>query len=360
MRSRNYLLPLLLALLVLLTGCSRFLESQYVSVEPHTEPAAEADEDALTAENYLSLKNAILSLVENSVEEGVIRVSDYSGDLEEDLPAAIREVTTQDPLGTYAVEEMHGEYSLILSYYEVRVHTEFRRTAQQIQSVERVAGSSALRERLQEAMEDGETELALRLSYYNGEDIEEMARTYYRDNPSLVMEMPQLTVNLYPEEGSYVRIVEMLFTYEHTAEALQTFRDAVETSARAAREYVRYRDTETEKLQLLYTYLQERFTYREETTSTPAYSFLCEGVAGSEGAARSLQIICDEMELECYTVDGSWNDLPWMWNIVCVDGVYCHVDLQRALMDGSESLTLYTDSAMTGYEWDREIYPACS
>lgn len=359
MKVLKCLIPALLGIL-LLTGCSSLLESRYISVKPHTElGTAEEDKNVLTAENYLSLKNAILSLVEDSVEEGVIRVSDYSGDLEEELQEAIEEVSTQDPLGSYAVEEMHGECSLIVSYYEIRIETEFRRTAEQIQSVQRVASIGILEEQLQKAMQNGDPSLTVRLSYYNGEDIAEMARSYYRENPSVVMEMPQMTVNVYPRDGGYVRILEMLFTYEHTAEELKMFRDSVETSARAAGEYVRYRDTETDKLQLLYTYLQERFAYAEGTSSTPVYSFLCEGVASSEGAARSLQIICDEMDLECYTVEGTLNGEPWVWNIVCVDGVYCHADLQHALMNGSDSLTLYTDDAMTAYEWDRESFPAC-
>ncbi len=359
MKPLKCLVPLLLVL-ILLTGCSHLLESRYISVKPHTETGgAEENEDILTAENYLSLKNAILSLVENSVEEGVIRVSDYSGDLEEELQEAIEEVSTQDPLGSYAVEEMHGECSLIVSYYEVRIYTEYRRTAEQIRSVERVASVGLLEERLQKAMENGDPSLTVRLSYYNDEDIESLARAYYRDNPAIVMEMPQMTVNIYPQDGGYVRILEMLFAYEHSAEELKTFRDAVETSARAAGEYVRYRDTESDKLQLLYTYLQERFSYIEGTSSTPVYSFLCEGIADSEGAARSLQIICDEMELECYTVEGALDGAPHVWNIVCVDGVYCHADLYRSLMHGSESLTLYKDDGMTAYEWDREAYPAC-
>ena len=135
MKILKYLLPVLL-MTVLLAGCSHLLESRYISVKPHTETtSAGEDENLLTAENYLSLKNAILSLVENSVGEGVIRVSDYSGDLEEDLQKAIEEVSTEDPLGAYAVEEMHGECSLIVSYYEIRIYTEFRRTAEQIRSV---------------------------------------------------------------------------------------------------------------------------------------------------------------------------------------------------------------------------------
>ena len=71
MKNLKYLLPLLL-MTVLLSGCSHLLESRYISVKPHTETAnAEEDENILTAENYLSLKNAILSLVENGVESRV-------------------------------------------------------------------------------------------------------------------------------------------------------------------------------------------------------------------------------------------------------------------------------------------------
>ena len=208
-------------------------------------------------------------------------------------------------------------------------------------------------------MEQGQESLTVRLSYDSGDDLVEMARACYRERPAEILEMPEITVSRYPQQGGYVRIVEILMTFEHTPEELQSRQEAVATSANAASEYVRYRETETGKLQLLYTYLLERFLYEPGTSSTPAYAFLCEGIASSEGAARSLQILCDEMELECYTVEGTLNGAPYVWNIVCVDGVYCHVDLYRTLLDGSESLPLLLDGAMTGYQWDTEAFPAC-
>ncbi len=345
-----------LALLACLTGCA----SQYISVTPHTEPVvASADQDYLTAENYLSLRSAVLSFVEDSVSEGVIRVYDYYGELEEELQDVVYEVSREDPLGSYAVESMTSQCSWIVSYYEIRVQIEFRRTPEQIASVQRVASMAVLRDQLERTMGSFGDALTARVSYYNGEDVAAMAQAYYRNNPAEAMEMPGVTVSVYPEQGGYVRIIEVLFTYEHTAEELRAYRTAVTTSAEGAREYVRYRETETDKLQLLYTYLQERFNYAAGETTVPAYAFLCEGVASSEGAARSLQIICDEMELECYTVEGTRDGRAHVWNIVCVDGVYCHVDLYRALISGAESLTLYRDGAMTGYLWDTEAYPAC-
>ena len=60
--------------IAVLTGCTPFHRSSYVSVTPHDEDYQVAvDSSALTVSGYLSLKNAILGLVEDAVEEGVLR-----------------------------------------------------------------------------------------------------------------------------------------------------------------------------------------------------------------------------------------------------------------------------------------------
>ena len=65
------------------------------------------------------------------------------------------------------------------------------------------------------------------------------------------------------------------------------------------------------------------------------------------------------MGLECRTVSGNRGGEAHAWNIVCVDGLYRHVDLLRALNGGSELLPLLTDGEMTDYFWDTEAFPAC-
>ncbi len=67
-------------LLLLLCGCSAQLKKEYRSVTPHEEQY-EVDQfsDALTAENYLSLKNAILSFVETGETQGTRRAYPYDG-----------------------------------------------------------------------------------------------------------------------------------------------------------------------------------------------------------------------------------------------------------------------------------------
>jgi len=346
--------------LALLCGCSGVLSSEYVSVKPHSEQhTVDTNDGALTAENYLSLKNDILSFVENGVEDGVIRIYDYSGSVEDDLAAATYDVSKSDPLGAYAVDYMTHECALIVSYYEAHIHITFRRSVAQIRAIQRVTGTAELCGQIYSAMDSYAAETTMRMSYYNDPDVPGLAEAYYDQNPSTCMEMPEVTVGVYPDSG-YVRIIEVQFTYEDTPERLSEKKDAVATSVRAAKEYVRYRQTDAEKLQLLYTYLSERFRYRSADTSTPVYSFLCEGVTTSEGCAKSLQIICDSIGLECYTVSGQRDSEPYYWNIVGLDGAYYHADLARSLTDGGEKLALRKDSDMTEYFWNSSLYPACS
>ncbi len=351
---------LLLVLLALsLSGCARIVAREYRTVTPHTgQHETVEDEDVPVAQNYLSLKNAILSFVENGVERGVIRTQDYAGDVEEDLANAAYEVAKLDPLGAYAVDYMTHDCAQIVSYYEIHINITFRRTVEQIASIRRVASNNTLPEILGQALAACEPGLTLRLGYYDGQDFEAMVRDYYDHNPAKAMELPALTVSLYPESGN-VRIVELSFSYSEEPARLLEMQDAVATSVRTAGEYVRYRNTEEGKLQLLYTYLQERFNYAPGTTAAPVYAFLCEGVANDEGCARSLQLICDQLGLECHTVRGNRSGQPYVWNILRVDGRYEHADLLRALLEEASPLPLYADEELSDYYWDTEAFPEC-
>ena len=62
--------------IAVLTGCTQFHRSSYVSVTPHNEDYQVAvDSSALTVSGYLSLKNAILGLVEDAVEDAAVEAA---------------------------------------------------------------------------------------------------------------------------------------------------------------------------------------------------------------------------------------------------------------------------------------------
>ena len=142
--SRRLIVPLL-ALLCLLSGCSAWRNDDYLSLSPHSTATTQtASPDAVTVENYLGLKNAILGFIREGQANGTIRVTNYDGDVEADLSEAAYEVSKLDPLGAYAVDYMTHDLARIVSYYEIHISITFRRTAEEI-AVHRPPRSAALR-----------------------------------------------------------------------------------------------------------------------------------------------------------------------------------------------------------------------
>ena len=124
--SRRLIVPLL-ALLCLLSGCSAWRNDDYLSLSPHSSATTQtASPDAVTVENYLGLKNAILGFIREGQANGTIRVTNYDGDVEADLSEAAYEVSKLDPLGAYAVDYMTHHLVRIVSYYEIHISITFR------------------------------------------------------------------------------------------------------------------------------------------------------------------------------------------------------------------------------------------
>lgn len=352
------LIPLLI-LLLLLTGCS-LTPDEYLYVEPHVDSSVQDNStDALTAENYLSLKNAILRLIRTGKTEGVIRVTNYDGDVEKDLPEAAYAVSKQDPLGAYAVDYMTHSCTQIVSYYEIRINITFRRTAEEIAGILNASTQERLDIRLTEALQNYQDRLTVRISNYRdqAETIPVFVADYCTANPQIMMEQPTVSVSAYPESGN-VRILEINFGYIHEPQVLAGMQRSVQNNINGAAEYIRYRETDQEKAALLFTYLTERFHYTDAESNTPLYDALCRGIADPVGLAQAWQLICDQAGMECYTVAGLWGGEPYDWNIINTDEGYRHVKLAQNVLEAHE-LLLLTDEEMTEYYWNTEEYPAC-
>lgn len=353
-------IALLICLVFLLSGCASLAPDEYLSVTPHVDSGTlTSTSDAVTAENYLGLKNAILNQVRTGQTEGVIRVTNYDGDVEADLSEAAYEVSKLDPLGAYAVDYMTHSCTQIVSYYEIRVNITFRRTAREIAEIQSVSTQLQLQEKLQAAIQNYDSRLTLRLSSYRSQeqDIPAFVADYCAANPDTVMEAPAVSVSVYPESGS-VRILEINFTYTHTPEELRAMEEAVQESINAAAEYIRYREGDQDKAALLFTYLMERFQYTDRETVTPLYDALCGGAADPTGLSLAWQLICDRAGVECYTVTGMREGAAYTWNIISADGYYRHLDLANCVLE-AQALVLRTDGDMGMYSWNADQLPAC-
>lgn len=350
------LLSLLLALL-LLTGCA-FAPSEYASITDHTGvDDAGGDDDALTADDYNSLKQAILSFVRTGTADGSIVVTRYDGDVEADLTQAAYEVSKLDPLGAYAVDYMTHDCVRIVSYYEIRIRTTFRRTKAELDAIRMAYSDPQIAILVQLAVEQGADRLTLRLTDYHEQDFAAITAEYCAARPETVMETPKVSVSVYPDSGES-RIAEINFQYNNTLPVRELMKESVATNLNAAAEYIRYRETPEERTALLFTYLTQRFRYTQRETQTPLYDSLCRGVADPEGLATAWQLICDRVGVPCYTVRGIRNGEEHVWNIIADNGYYRHVDLARCVLELG-ALTLWTDGEMTEYYWNPELYPPC-
>ncbi len=341
-------------------GCEGVFEDDYLSVHAHDEQyTVDEGSDALTAENYLGLKNAILSFVENHTEYGVIRIYNYEGEVESDLADAAYEVAKSDPLGAYAVDYMTHDCTLIVSYYEIHIYITFARTQAEIDAVERVGSVAALRAAFETALLDGVESLTLRLTSYSEQDYTELARECYEANPRAFAELPNITVELYPSSGVQ-RILRFTFAYEMTASERASELAALGQSISALTAGISTALDENERFAALSERLLVQLAGAEVDENAIVYDTLRRGAVNSESLSKTLCLLAEEMELSCVMVSGRRNNVAYAWNIVTLDGESFHVDLLRDLMADSEFATCYSDSELeTEYTWDRESVPVC-
>lgn len=342
--------------LLLLTGCS-LVPNEYSSSKPHESMEQVPLPEAVVVTDAESLKDAILRYVKAGSTEGSIRAANYDGNVEEDLVQAVYDVARLDPVGAYAVDYIGHNCARIVGYYEIRLNIVYRRTARDIASIQMAYSPEQLQGQVERALMTYDDHLALQVNEGQEFDIAAIVERYCLENPAEMVETPDVQTAIYPESGTE-RIVEVNFLYHNTPEELTEQKQAVEESVSAAAEYIRYRSSDRDKTQLLYTYLTERFTYKEAPTTAPVYSALCEGTADPLGLSQGFRLICRKAGVTCYTVKGLLDGQEHYWNIVSDDGDFRHVDLYSCVTTGG-GIRFMTDWEMGRYYWNGQDYPVC-
>lgn len=203
----------LLLALCLLTGCSALLERTYSTAEPHSSKFWESEAaGTLRAENHQDVVNDLLLLIGQHRETATLRLYNFESDLTvaDTLEQATTEVQQETPMGAYAVEYITASSKAQRGYYEVALRISYRRTLEQLQAVVNATSPEALYSLLADALDQGETELAVRMGYW-GEDGQarvEEAMLQLREERELTETTPWV-VNYYPA-GEKPGLVEFL------------------------------------------------------------------------------------------------------------------------------------------------------
>ena len=352
---KQKLLPLLLALSLLLTGCG-WMDGRYSSVTPHLEQRQNTQPEVIVASDYLDLMDALEEMIQSGSESGVINVADYPADaVENGMGIAVKYATEAYPVGAYAVDSIDYEVGANGGLPAVAVTIAYRHSPTEIRMIREVSDSEEAAEEVVKALKNFDAGVVLLVDRYAPTDFTQLVRDHAEEHPEIVMETPQVTAAAYGAGSA--RVVELTFTYQTSRDSLRQMQSQVKPVFDAASLYVSGDGEDRQKLSQLYAFLMERFDYKIETSITPAYSLLRHGVGDSRAFATVYAAMCRLAGLECMTVTGTHAGDPWTWNIVLDDGQYYHVDLLHCSELGGYHE--FTDQEMSGYVWDYTAYPEC-
>ncbi len=344
-------------LCLLLGGCTSWMEGSYAWSEPHKESEITQDKGITAVSSYYELRTALGAMVENGELTRTLSVAKMPPEnVEDNMKLAIHYAQNINAVGAYAVENIDFEIGTTGGVPAVVVTVQYNHNQDQIKKIRSVLGMKAARERITEAMDNLETGLVLKVTNYQDVDYDQLVQDYALLRPDVVMEVPQVSANVYPDGGT-IRVLELKFTYQTSRDSLKSMQTYVQPKFSAAELFVRTEEDNSRKFERLYAFLMETTDYTVETSITPAYSLLRHGVGDSRAFASVYAAMCQKVGLDCQIISGTRAGEPWFWNIICEDGVYYHVDLLRCYREGVYQKRGDTD--MTGYVWDYTAYPAC-
>lgn len=346
-------LVLLLCCAMLLGGCG-WMDGSYVSVTPHQAQSAINRTENLIVSNYDELLKTMEDVVAKGTESCVINAVNYDmAELDVNLRSAARYIQKMYPIGAYAVESIQYEVGSNTGKVAVALDITYRHGWMELRRIQTVRDMKNAAKNVGKALEAGESTLVLYLQEYEHADFAQIVQDHAREYPQNVMEVPQITSEVYGVGTS--RVVELVFSYETSREAMRNMKDQVRPVFDSAVLYVSGEGTENQKFAQLYAFLMERFDYKVETSITPAYSLLRHGVGDSRAFATVYGAMCRASGLECMVITGTKSGEPWTWNLICENGTYYHVDLLRCSETGQFQKQL--DWEMSGYVWDYSAFP---
>ena len=372
---KKRILALAMGMALLLSGCAAMLERSHVSSTAHVDYAVEEDDESiLRVESYQGLVNSMLYFVNDHRGGGVIRLYNYTGDVEADLAKA-RDKVLQDPVGAFAVGSLDYESTRILSYYEVKIAVSYVRAAREVEAISKVTSMTGVRQELNRMVSQREGTAVFMASYFSGgaelvesllfQEIYNAPELYcYPNGPEVDLDY---TVTLYPETGTR-RIVEVKVNWQDDEEqAGQRARELeqaasalLEASPPAGEDYT---------VEELTTVVRAAHGGEDPAGTRLPLEVLQGAPAQDEGLLLAMEYLCRRCGIEVVTARGEGPGRSWL--IVATPEGYRHLlpgalyAVQREGPDGEEPeppVSLYTDQELTGmgYEWPVPLYPVCA
>ena len=354
--KRKITLLLVICMCFALSGCNLWMDGSYYSIQPHQDDHTEQIIESAIASSYDELRNLLIDMVEGGQQNGIISMPGFQeAQLTSYMKRAIAFILYSHPIGAYAVDEIQYDIGTSSGKPALAVDISYIHNRSEILRIRKAADMQIAENMIEDALESCEAGIVVRIAAYEAVDFALLVQNYVEAHPDTCMETPQVTATAYPQTGSD-RVLELTFTYQTNRDALRNMQIYVGPVFEAAELNVKGEETQETKFALMYAFLMERSDYELETSITPAYSLLRHGVGDCKAFATVYAAMCRRAGLDCQVVTGTKEGAPWAWNIICIDGIYYHIDLLDPSNGGK--LQTLTEAALQSYVWDYSSYPA--
>lgn len=335
-----------------LFGCGLWMDGEYVSIEPHSQQYVHMVTTDLVVSSYEQIVESLKKLVAEGLDTGIIFLDNMSADVARSyMETAVQDVLTTDPVSVYAVENIQYDVGQNSGRDAIGVTITYMKSRAELLRIHYVETMEQAETVIYDALKENSGSVTFRVDTYRETDFTSIVHNCAETNPEYVMECPTVMSAIYPESGES-RLVELVFTYQTDHATLVQMQEIVYPVFFSAQLYVQSDSSPLEKYSRLYVFLMERSDYKLESSVTPAYSLLQDGI-GDSGAFSSVYArMCNMAGLECYVVHGTRNGEPWIWNMVKAGESYAYVDLLRSREN--RSFRLRSEAEMYEYTWDKE------
>ena len=361
------LLSSILAFTLLLTcaGCASILDGEITEITPYYQTGDSAVADsAIDVSTYEQFHQEVYNMVKNHIDTATFRITTFD---REDLEGAINEIcqelSSSDPLGSYATYYISCQITPIVGYKDVTVTIVYKRALSDIVNISTVSTERYLQVLLESSLTDYVSHCTFytSLSSVTAEYIKEIIYDQYYSNPLNVVIMPDITVTSYPESDGD-RIMEVSFVFNNYTQSVLTnmgndLNDAIQDIISELPDADDYA-----LLSAIYGHIGG-YVYTPSTPtrlSATAYNVMVNHSGNSEGFAMAFKALCDKLLIECTVVEGKYMGENHYWNIVTIGGGSYHVDVTTL---SSEDITTFLrgDEYMReNYWWDTSTVPVCT
>jgi len=355
-----------------LTGCVNILEDHFESITEHQiTTSVRPPTHQITVSDYTEFVAAILRFIIDYETTNQLLYFHDGDDVQTEIEQARMELMNTHPLGAFAVADISLNATRIVTHYEIDVEIEYKRTKEQLDSIVTVSSEQSMQSQLLEKMSQyGEEAIFRSALQVSEENITELVKNAYYQNPHRIVMLPIVTAEFFPEEG-IDRIYLVQFGYTETLGMLQRYGEILTANIQRNVELA-IGSTESEVLLSLTNNLIESIRFDEGSARTipthgtqnllaTAFGALFRGSAVGEGFAMAFKAIADELGFDCYVVLGYYDGMVHAWNIISLYGDYYHIDVALCAANGIEYAFLKTDSDFEEmlYSWDMENTVRC-